>query len=312
LEISNKIKDTYGIFAAKINLARCYIELGDYTEAKGLINEFLSQTETTKNNLAFLLNAAKGLLGTIEISSNTEKAIEYLEEANELDKSNLLIKNYTSQFYPYLTEAYLIKILINRPFNEITKQERHKVKLLCMKALKETKSWNNQYGKALLVSAKYYMLINKSSCAKKYFLKSIAHHKKFNLNYEFAKSCFEYGNFLRKNAINEAIIYYQQAYQIFLDLNEKIYCQKCRELLGIQTEEAKNPLNELTVQDRLKSDRRMEAVLMNSRDISSILDIDELIKKIMENAIELVGAERGLLLLYPEIGEKKITVKSIT
>ena len=181
LEISKIIKDTYGIYAAKINLARCYIEIGDYTEAKGLINEFLDQNETTVNNLAFLLNAAKGLLGTIEINSNTEKAIKYLEEANEVDKSNLLIKNYTSQFYPYLADAYLTKTFINRPFNEITKQERHKVKSLCMKALKETKSWNNQYGKALLVFAKYFMFINKSNHAKKYFLKSIAHHKKVNL-----------------------------------------------------------------------------------------------------------------------------------
>jgi signal transduction histidine kinase/tRNA A-37 threonylcarbamoyl transferase component Bud32 len=308
LEISNKIKDTYGIFAAKINLARCYIEIGEFAEAKGLINEFLSQNEAIINNLPFLLNAAKGLLGTIEISSNPEKAIEYLEEANEIDKSNLLIKNYTSQFYPFLAEAYLTKIFINRPFNEIPKQERTKVKSLCKKALKETKPWANQYGKALLVFAKYFVLINKPNQAKKYFLRSITHHKKINLHYEFAKSCFEYGNFLKKNANNEAIIYYQQAYQIFLKINEKIYCQKCRELLGI-TEETKKSLNELTVQDRLKSDRRMETVLINSRDISSILDIDELLKKILDNAIELVGAERGLLLLYPETGEKKLQLK---
>ncbi|MBU1078284.1 MAG: PP2C family protein-serine/threonine phosphatase, partial [Spirochaetes bacterium] len=41
------------------------------------------------------------------------------------------------------------------------------------------------------------------------------------------------------------------------------------------------------------------------RYLSSILDLDELLEKIMSSTIELVGAERGALFLYPDVDEKK-------
>ncbi|MCK4799323.1 MAG: SpoIIE family protein phosphatase, partial [Spirochaetes bacterium] len=46
-------------------------------------------------------------------------------------------------------------------------------------------------------------------------------------------------------------------------------------------------------------------VLNTGRYLSSILDLDELLEKIMDATIQLVGAERGALLLYPDKDEKK-------
>lgn len=302
LDLSNRLKDNYGIYSAKINMSRCYIETGDLTKAESLLNEVLNSKDTTITSLPFLLCVGNLLLGMLKIEVNLDKAIEYLEAARKVDKSNLLIKNYTSQIYPYLAEAYLR--LITRTTtgsHHISQPEQARLKSMCKEARKQAKPWVTQYGNALLVSAKYFMLINQPQRAKQYFFKSIVHQQKNNLRYQLVRSYFEYGNFLNQTNKSEAIIYYRKAHEIATEINAKIYIQKCRELLGINHPvENQETLVELTAQNRLKSDRRLETVLTNSADISSILDTDELLEKIMDNAIELVGSERGILWLYSE------------
>ena len=306
LELSNRLKDSYGLYSAKINMSRCYIETGDLAKAEVLLNEVLNSKDTTITSLPFLLCVGNMLLGILKIEVNLDKAIEYLEAARKIDKSNLLIKNYTSQIYPYLAEAYL-RIITRTATGSlhISRPERARLKSMCKEARKQTRPWVTQYGNALLVSARYFMLINQLQRAKQYFLKSIAHQQKNNLRYQLVRSYFEYGNFLNQTDKSEAIIYYRKAHEIATEINAKIYIQKCRELLGINLPvEEQEVFTELTAQNRLKIDRRMETVLTNSADISSILDTDELLEKIMDNAIELVGAERGILWLYSENHQK--------
>ncbi|MGB5684391.1 MAG: sensor domain-containing diguanylate cyclase, partial [Candidatus Electrothrix sp.] len=55
-----------------------------------------------------------------------------------------------------------------------------------------------------------------------------------------------------------------------------------------------------TPQQRFSSERKIITALETSRYLSSILDLDELLEKIMDKAIELLGAEKGILFLYPE------------
>lgn len=306
LDLSNRLKDNYGLYSAQINMSRCYIETGDLAKAESLLNEVLNSQETTITSLPFLLCVGNLLLGILKMEVDLDKAIEYLETAKKVDKSNLLIKNYTSQLYPYLAEAYLRLITrTSAGSGHISQPERARLKSLCKEARNQTRPWTTQYGNALLVSAKYFTLINQPQRARQYFLKSIAHQQKINLRYQLVRSYFEYGNFLNRTDKNEAVIYYRKAYEMAMEIHAKIYIQKCRELLGIDhPAENQETLTELTAQNRLKSDRRLETVFTNSADISSILDTDELLEKIMDNAIELVGAERGILWLYSENNRK--------
>jgi signal transduction histidine kinase/tRNA A-37 threonylcarbamoyl transferase component Bud32 len=310
LDLSNRLKDNYGLYSAKINMSRCYIETGDFAKAESLLNDVFNAKGTTINSLPFLLCVGNMLFGMLKIESNLEKAIEYLETAKKIDNNNLLIKNYTSQLYPYLAEAQLRFITRNSAGSHpLSKPERAMLKSLCREARKKTRPWVTQYGNALLVSAKYYIMIGQPILARQYFLKAIVHQQKINLRYQLVRSYFEYGNFLNQSDKNEAIIYYRKAHEIATEINAKVYIQKCREMLGI-SQPVENPeaVAELTAQNRLKSDRRMETLLTNSADISSILDTDELLEKIMDNAIELVGAERGILWLYSE-NDRKLEMK---
>ena len=62
---------------------------------------------------------------------------------------------------------------------------------------------------------------------------------------------------------------------------------------------------EETSKERLKSERKVITALETSRYLSSILDIEELLEKIVDKAIEVLGAERGILFVYPENGKRQ-------
>ena len=303
LEISQKIKDLYGICTAIINTARCYIEIGDFGKAEELLYNIVTEH-------VLLRNAIKTLLGIIKIEKGDYlNAITDLEEAQKIASENLLIKNFSTQYCPYLADAYLRKLKENAN-HDLPNKELTTVRKLCSNALKQTKSWANNYGISLLVAAKYFVLIGKNKRAGKFFTNSIIHNEKTGKKYELARSYYEFGIFWRdQHNEAESIRYLKLADKIFNDIAAQIYLEKCRKILDAKNLAINESANEITPKNRLKNERQMEIVLEISRDISSILDIDNLLEKIMDKAIELVGAERGLLLLYPETGEKKLQLK---
>ncbi|MBU1077590.1 MAG: sensor domain-containing diguanylate cyclase, partial [Spirochaetes bacterium] len=116
---------------------------------------------------------------------------------------------------------------------------------------------------------------------------------------ELAKSCFEYGNFLHSfGRESEARVNWQKAIDLFTEIEAKQYMKRTAKVLGI-TDKLSGDIEE-SMQERLKVERRMTTVLDTSRYLSSILDLDELLERIMDKTIEMVGAERGILFLYPE------------
>jgi diguanylate cyclase (GGDEF)-like protein len=156
----------------------------------------------------------------------------------------------------------------------------------------------------------YYNLIGKQDKAEQFLLKSIEQNESVSCKYELAKAYYEYGNLLNsQNMAEEAESNWNEAYSIFKEIGAKVYLERCAVLLGHIPEQEDE--NESTSKDRLRADRRMSAVLTTSRYLSSILDLDDLLKKIIDKAMELTGAERGMLLLYPEEGEKNLDVKVV-
>jgi tetratricopeptide (TPR) repeat protein len=163
----------------------------------------------------------------------------------------------------------------------------------------------------LRATANYYALTGKNGKAEQYYLQSIAHTAKINRRYEIAKGYYEYGRFLKSlGKHNEAVNNWEKAYSIFSEIGAKAYIKKCKELLGLNQSKEEQP-NEMTARERLKLERRISTVLDTGRYISSILDLDELLEKIMDSVMKLVGAERGIMLLYPEEGPRKLEIKVV-
>jgi signal transduction histidine kinase/serine/threonine protein kinase/Tfp pilus assembly protein PilF len=307
LDLSRKSNDKYGCTCSLLNTARCHIEKGDYEIAKGI----LIKEEGQSKDIQFLYCLIKMLLGRIEFDAqNYQNAFELLVAAKKIDGANVFLKHYTSQIYPYLAEAYLFLIKTSYQNLAIPHHEKQKIKQYCLEAWLQTKLWPHYHGVSLLILAKYYWTTGKHQRAQKYFLKSIKHNQKIGRPFELGRSCYEYAIFQSERNPQESKATFQKAYEIFKEVNAGFYIQKCASFLGGEVSD--NPeegSRELSARNRLKSSQRMETILATSNCISSILDLDQLLEKIMDSAIEIVGAERGALFLYSEDSTIKLELK---
>ncbi|MCK4797281.1 MAG: tetratricopeptide repeat protein, partial [Spirochaetes bacterium] len=304
LNISLKTNDDLGIVASQNIIGHCYIETGDFKDAENILKKALKLGE--EKNI-YLDNCDTNIyLGRLEIErANYNESIKYLKKAKKIDTENDLLKEYSVRLYFYLCEAYIGDFKLKKANYKSNKSKKilKKIKKACKNALKATKQWVNHYGASLRVTAKYYVLIKKKRKAEKYFLQSIKQIKSLDRRFELAKGYYEYGIFLKSiNKEEESRVQWHQALDIFKQIGAKVYIKRCVDLLGYKEEDV---TIETTSQERLSSDRRMTTVLNTGRYLSSILDLEELLEKIMDRTIELVGAERGALLLYPDKDEKK-------
>jgi serine/threonine protein kinase/signal transduction histidine kinase len=314
LEISNRLNDIFGILSAHIGFSMSYIKIGNYDEAFRLLYNVIQSPEI--NNSKFNYCFALIMFGLAETeNANYEKAIKFLHEAETLNRENSFLKNYTSLIYPYLADAYVKRaIQIKASSDNGCINNYDYIYKLCKKATKETKAWASNYGITLRVWANYYSLINRKTRARINFEKSILHTKKYNQRYELARTYYEYGKFLASFNKERANICGLDAYRYFKEINNKDYIERCAKSLGINHSfnEKNNEYNldlENNNRERLAVERRMETVITTGRYISSILELDSLLNKIIDCAIELIGAERGILMLYPETGERKLELK---
>ena len=302
LKESQKIKDEYSISNALGWKSLTYTEMGEFDKARDAGQEALELS--TRKEIWFIVCFAHMNLGFLELEQgNIEKATELLEKSKEIYEKNYFMRNYLVYVYSLLAEAYL------REFkgefivkNKETRRKMKKLKRASYTALRKTKNWTNHYGGALRVTGEYCALAGKTQKAEEYFLKSIAHTSGIGRRFEEARGRYEYGKFLhRTKREEEAQLSLERAVKIFEEIGAKAYLKRTRDLLGFK-EPAKGglPLEENTPQERLEAERKMVAVLDTSRYISSVLNMEELLEKIMDKTIELVGAERGILLMYPD------------
>jgi diguanylate cyclase (GGDEF)-like protein len=317
LHISQKIGDDYGASTSLSNIGICYRGKGDFEKAEEYLKRALELTQ--KKEIWFINCYSYIDYGYLAMErGNFENAVRCLETARELYEKYKFVKDYSIYVYSYLAEAYVEEYrskYYNLNVQESYKQLK-KIKGACKEALRQTKAWPNHYGSALKAVAKYYALIKQNKKAKRYFLKCIEQTKASGHKVELAKGYYEYGNFLVSlENIELAKYYWNLAYTAFQDIQSEHYIKKCSELLGYKMEKQQEDNKTMTNQDRLSLDRRMSTVLATGRYLSSILDLEELLEKIMDAAIELIGAERGVILLYNEQGGgglELVTARNVT
>ena len=300
-EISERINDAYGATGARRILSYCYIERGNYEKGEQLGEESLALSK--EKEVWFIYCTSHINLGYLEIErKDYDKAIAHLDEARELDEKYGFIKDFTVYLYSHLADAYMGRF--STSFSSLDtvqrRKETAKIRRACRLAVKKARQWPNHYGAALRVTAKYCALTGHKKKAEDYFLQSIEQTKSLGRKYELGRSYYEYGEFLNSTGRNgDARANREAAHQVFKEIGAREYLKRCSDLLGYE-EPAQEETGKITPQERLQMDRRMTAVLDTSRYLSSILDLDELLEKIMDKTIELVGAERGILFLFPE------------
>jgi signal transduction histidine kinase/tetratricopeptide (TPR) repeat protein len=310
LKISRKLKNFFYVSNALIELAICYIEKNNFQKAREMLGE--AQNLSVEHKLWAAYYSVLYHTGYLELESNNyQDALNNLAQSKKIFEEHHLMELPNVVPLSLLADAQIAWVMeryihMNTP---IPKPKLAQIHRLCRIALKKTKPWPNQYGGALRAMANYCRMSGKNHLAQRYFLQSIRHDQSAGRKYELAKGYFEYGNFLESLQQNIAAKEnWRKAHDIFVAIGAVAYAQKTGILLDDNQKEAAI-MDETTAKDRLKLERRMNAVLNISRYISSTLDITELLERILDGAMELLGAETGILLLYPEAGPKYLEVK---
>jgi DNA-binding CsgD family transcriptional regulator/tetratricopeptide (TPR) repeat protein len=287
-------KDNYSKTASILKKAMICFEKGDYVESNKCIEQVNKYNDKIKlDHFTINLNIYSGLikLHTGEI----KKAIQYLESAKDIFESRGNIMQYTCYIYNHLSNTYiaffqeLIKSNKDEQLNNIIK----KISKYSRLALKTTRKWTTHYGAALRVRAQFLTLRNNDTKAEKFFLMSIKQTRNLGRKYELALSYYEYGNFLNNTGrIDEAVKNWQNAYELFKEIDSIDYLHRVRGLLGIENEKEETLS---TFRKKLKDNQLKEILTQCGRIINTYADSDEILERIMYIALETTGAQRGVI-----------------
>lgn len=304
LDVSQKIKNTYGVISGYIELSYCYIENGSFEEAEECLGKAKDICKDYRN--PYLYCCTLICSGYLELErGRLNEASMYLEEARAINESNFFLKDYMVNIYPYLAEASIRKMEEEPAKAGVSKSELKRTGRLCKKAVEKTKRWANHYGSALRCMGKYYFLTGKTKKARKYLLESIIHTKKTGRKYEFAKAFYGLGILYRSvGLLEKSKSSFNIAYNVFKEIGAKEYENRC--MTFVEDENETRNKNSSNTMIRLNAERRLSTIINTSRILSSILDLEELLDKIMDSVLEHVGAQRGILFLYPEEGERRL------
>jgi len=132
-------------------------------------------------------------------------------------------------------------------------------------------------------------------------LKSIKITEKLGQKYEIGKGLYEYGIFLKNHGrSDEARKKLEAAYLIFKEIGSRDYLNKAGKALGIEEIEFYESPDSM---QRLKRRETLSSIIKVSQTISSILQLEVLLEKIVSLAMETIGAQRGYLFIKNEESE---------
>ncbi|NCC51291.1 MAG: GAF domain-containing protein [Spartobacteria bacterium] len=298
-EISSRISDHQGISAATNYIALCHFEQGNVEVSKGLLQESLAISKEK----AIPLTECESLLysGTIALfEEQWDQAISLLKEAVAVEKGLFLLLDYAGPIHHTLAEAYIAKA--ETP--DVKGRWLYLLKAVhpLLKGLLLMRRWPNHYAGALRVAGRFWSALGWDKTAFSFYQRSVAHAAKTNRRFEEARSRYEYALAVRKKGWHfEAEGQLQEALRLFLGIGAKAFAQKVQAMMDTNGAEvgapATKPASTDCASNRLSEDRSFDAVFSSSRYLTTILDPDELLDKIVDTAIQLTGSRRGMLCL---------------
>lgn len=222
------------------------------------------------------------------------KAIEYYKDAYDLFKKYPLIDYFSCQPHMFLAAAMIDDFAARKNMPpEQKRQYLKEIKRICHTACRKTKAWRIYHGHALCVMGEYYKLIGKIKKADQLFIKGLRLQEQWGIKLEYCGNLFRYGQFLSHNQrIADAKAIFQTVYKTSKSFGITTIQHSAAAELGI--------FESATPTERLMDRQRLSSIMHVSQDISSILNIDELLNQIMAKAIEVTGAQRGYLFIVDE------------
>lgn len=303
-EIAHMIRDEYGINSILAHMTLVYTHKGDFEEARSGGEESLKLSEAKK--IWFSNCYGKLNFGYMEMEQgNHDEAIRYLEESRAIYERENLLKNYTVHVCSFLADAYLERYRASAVKDP---RDLKKAGSLSRKGLFQARFWPNHCGSALRIRAKFFAERGRERAAEELFLKSIRQTKNVSYKYELGRCHYEYGRFLKVvNRDAESRQQMVEALAVFKDIDARAYIDRIQQ--GVN--EGRPVLGGTAAKHSsgMKLEAKMTAVIDATKHLAVMNDMETLIPKILEYMAELMGGERGVLFLYPEMGDKNLEIK---
>ena len=247
-----------------------------------------------------------------------EQANNHLQKCVDVLEANNFVDALVLEAYSKLALAKY-NILINRRSTLEVNESQHiqqDIVNLCNKAIKISKNNSRALAEAYRVTALYNASIQKARSTDELFKNAIELSSLSGDIYENSMIHMDYGIFLiSRHRSEEARFHLFEANMDFSSIGATEYAKNCKEIL---LNKYSKDINEDSIladvaakQNRLTTDRKVNTLLKFGQRLTSTLELNELQNKILQDSVEMVGAERGILFLYPESGEQKLHIASL-
>lgn len=292
--------DNYGVISADIYYVQYYRGQGNTVSAVKAGQKALALAEETNDYFDQFCSLAE--LGVTYFYANQDdKAIECFEKAMAIKKGRFFPLHYTLLAYSYYAMALCRKQKrIQQDFPE-DKSLMGLIQQMMSVPLRE-KKYPTYYGAALRAQAEWHVLCGNPDKAKKYYQASIDHFIKYKRQWLTASTQMAYGKFLMETGEHAAAI--QQfilAEYNFRNLKVEAYALIAqREMESLQTGFGGVETEFDKFQRRLQLERNNMFFMDLIRDLSSVLDYQELIQKMIMVLLEASGAQQVAVFLPVE------------
>jgi PAS domain S-box-containing protein len=233
-------------------------------------------------------------------AGNYDKAVEITEQviSHYLKDSNAA--SFIHDVFPISAQVYLDCVRYNKNLSEDQKKQYlKKAKRLCKVSSVMQRFFPYLRSYSYQVNGTYQWLIGNKKRAVEIWEQGIAYIGEKNEDtYRLASIFLEEASFLLKDRPGDkkAQEYLIEAKEIFTQVGAKLDLKRSNELLTSISPEAEA----VGAREVLTTTRHLESLLSVTKAIGSIFVLEDLLEKIVEQAMKVTGAERGFLLLYDE------------
>lgn len=309
-EQGEKYRDSYVLISSKIYYVQYYRETGDLDTSMRYGEESIEEAWNTRDWFQYCSALIETGITCWE-REDYRQSVEYLEKAADIKGKYNILHQYTVLLFPFLVEAYVAEYqeLRGRLSRLERKKYLKKINSTLKLAFKNTGNWPTHYGGTLLAAAKAYWLLGRESKAKGMFKKSEEHLRNLGRKYELARALYSAGKFLEYQGFERlSRAKLEEAYLIIQGIKARQYQKRLSAVQG-REKEGSDYQSERLAQD-LRYAGRMLSIIELSRELSSVLDPEELLRKTVDMAVEISGAQAGYLVIKGESWEDAVVYTS--
>lgn len=302
LSVSEMIGSRYGASIALTGLGGHYLILGDLDASRSFLDKAIEMGTATKQWLVVCIgqsNLARLLLEQEDLDG----ALKHAKISAEVERTYSLLQPVVAMRYIVMVEALIARLASLE--SSVSDLDKRKLLALLNKQVRSmvlaTRRWPLWRGEAIRARAEFYLGCGRLGNAEADFRTATALLTKTGKKFELARCCYSFGKFLKtQGRPAEGYPLLHSALDLFRQIGAKRYIERTAAVLGIPLE----PQNDGAIADS----SRLASLLEVSRSISSLQDLDTLLKGILSNAVKVTGANRGYLFFMNDANKCELRV----